>query len=186
MKGTKPQPGKVSGKPIGRPKKPSTTNGNCPPRSTDSATPSVVADLEDLSPSAKKKRKARKKPVVSILVASLIWRLTSLVRRVHRVRQRQRRGRQRRREFDFAGCDCDAFRIHHHRQWPAQVFCSQGEDQEEACECRSLRKSHLILTHAQSEETVSPEDELDDPLDTSIDEVAMRAAASPLPVRPGK
>jgi hypothetical protein len=34
-------------------------------RAAESATPSVVANSEDLSPSGKKKRKARKKPLVS-------------------------------------------------------------------------------------------------------------------------
>jgi hypothetical protein len=42
-----------------------------------------------------------------------------------------------------------------------------------------------MLTYAQSEETISPEDELDDPLEMTIDEITTPVIASPLPVRSG-
>ena len=40
-----------------------------------------------------------------------------------------------------------------------------------------------MLTHIQSEETISPEDELDDPM--TMDEVVTSVIASPLPLRSG-
>jgi hypothetical protein len=46
------------------PKKTLKTNGTGLARSTGSATPSASAQTDDLSPSAKKKRKARKKYLV--------------------------------------------------------------------------------------------------------------------------
>ncbi|KAF2827475.1 hypothetical protein CC86DRAFT_321588 [Ophiobolus disseminans] len=52
------------------PKKTLKTNGTGPARSTGSATPSSMAQVEDLSPSAKKKRKARKKYLSQEMVAS--------------------------------------------------------------------------------------------------------------------
>lgn len=64
----KPQPTKPRGQ-VGRPRKSATTNGNGQSRSVGTATPSAIANLEDSSPSAKKKRKARKKPLVSMMHA---------------------------------------------------------------------------------------------------------------------
>jgi hypothetical protein len=88
VKAAKSLPAKAPSKPVGRPKKKLTANGDGLSRATELATPSSVANLEDLSPSAKKKRKARKKPVVSILGVALLSRLIHLVRGIHRVRHR--------------------------------------------------------------------------------------------------
>jgi hypothetical protein len=74
----KPQVTKARGQ-VGRPKKNASTNGNGLPRTVESATPSAVANSEDLSPSGKKKRKARKKPLVSFFLRHIVYRLTSLV-----------------------------------------------------------------------------------------------------------
>ncbi|KAH8644191.1 hypothetical protein IG631_01655 [Alternaria alternata] len=92
----KPQVAKARGQ-VGRPKKTASTNGNRLSRTAESATSTAVANSEDFSPSGKKRRKARKKPL--------------------------------------------------------------------------------------SEETISPDDELEDPMETTIDEVSASAIASPLPVR---
>jgi hypothetical protein len=59
----KPQLTKARGQ-VGRPRKNASTNGNGLSRAAESATPSAVANSEDLSSSGKKKRKARKKPLV--------------------------------------------------------------------------------------------------------------------------
>jgi len=65
----KAQTPKVRGQ-VGRPRKSVSTAGNGLPRSVESAKSSFVASTEDLSPSAKKKRKARKKPLSEEIVAS--------------------------------------------------------------------------------------------------------------------
>jgi hypothetical protein len=88
VKAAKSLPAKAPSKPVGRPKKKPATNGDGLSRATESATPSSFANLEDMSSSAKKKRKARKKPVVSIPNTALLSRLICLVRGVHRVRHR--------------------------------------------------------------------------------------------------
>jgi hypothetical protein len=60
----KPQVAKARGQ-VGRPKKTASTNGNGLSRTAESATSTAVANSEDFSPSGKKRRKARKKPLVS-------------------------------------------------------------------------------------------------------------------------
>ena len=42
------------------------------------------------------------------------------------------------------------------------------------------------LTHVQSEETISPEDEVEDPMEKMLDGLETPAKASPLPVRSGE
>jgi hypothetical protein len=70
----KSQPRKVRGPSARDPKKKvATTNGNGLPRTAKSATPSAVANNEE-SPSAKKKRKARKKPLVSKTMRIVFYR----------------------------------------------------------------------------------------------------------------
>ncbi|KAE8844868.1 hypothetical protein PTNB85_03133 [Pyrenophora teres f. teres] len=64
-----PVKAKVRGQ-VGRPRKSASTAGNGLERSVESARPPSVANTEDLSPSAKKKRKARKKPLSEEIVAS--------------------------------------------------------------------------------------------------------------------
>lgn len=62
---------------VGRPRKSASAAGNGLPRSVESARSSFAASTEDLSPSAKKKRKARKKPLVSIVGAPSSPQLTA-------------------------------------------------------------------------------------------------------------
>ena len=60
----KPQAAKARGQ-VGRPKKSASTTGNGLWRTVSPATSTAVANSEDFSPSGKKRRKARKKPLVS-------------------------------------------------------------------------------------------------------------------------
>jgi hypothetical protein len=69
------------------PKKTLKINGNGLSRSVGSATPSATAQSEDISPSSKKKRKTRKKYLVSWSSQTLLLQLlTRLVSRTRRIR----------------------------------------------------------------------------------------------------
>lgn len=49
-----------------------------------------------------------------------------------------------------------------------------------------MQANEPLLIHVQSEETISPEDEFEDPMEKMLDEIETPVKASPLPVRPGE
>ncbi|KAF1946644.1 hypothetical protein EJ02DRAFT_216428 [Clathrospora elynae] len=146
----KPQPRQVRGPSVREPKKKATTNGNCLPRSAEAAPSSIIANSEDLSASAKKKRKARKKPLSEEMIES---------------------------QSDSGDANGEletAMSVAETATPKAPIITVNGQRKSSA---KKSKKKPL------SEETISPEDELDDSMNTTIDEVVTPAAASPLPVR---
>ncbi|EUC46350.1 hypothetical protein COCMIDRAFT_4517 [Bipolaris oryzae ATCC 44560] len=147
----KPQPTKPRGQ-VGRPRKSAAMNGNGKPRSAGTATPSKPGNLEDSSPSAKKKRKARKKPLSEEIIASAS-------------------------DSDDAAKDPETSTPGAETAMPAAPTITITMNGKRKASTRKARKKPI------SEETISPEDELDDPMDITIDEVTKSTIASPLPVR---
>ncbi|KAF5844850.1 hypothetical protein GGP41_008886 [Bipolaris sorokiniana] len=147
----KPQPTKPRGQ-VGRPRKSAAMNGNGQPRSAGTATPSKAGNLEDSSPSAKKKRKARKKPLSEEIIASAS-------------------------DSDDAAKDPETSTPGAETATPAAPTITITMNGKRKTSTRKARKKPI------SEETISPEDELDDPMDITIDEVTKSTIASPLPVR---
>ncbi|KAJ5031044.1 hypothetical protein J3E73DRAFT_419330 [Bipolaris maydis] len=147
----KPQPTKPRGQ-VGRPRKSAAMNGNGQPRSAGTATPSKPGNLEDSSPSAKKKRKARKKPLSEEIIASAS-------------------------DSDDAAKDPETSTPGAETATPAAPTITITMNGKRKTSTRKARKKPI------SEETISPEDELDDPMDITIDEVTKSTIASPLPVR---
>ncbi|USP73114.1 hypothetical protein yc1106_00388 [Curvularia clavata] len=148
----KSQPTKQRGQ-IGRPRKSTTLNGNGPLRSAGTAAPTKATNLEESSPSAKKKRKARKKPLSEEIIASAS-------------------------DSDDAAKDPETSTPGAENATPSARTITITMNGKRKTSTRKARKKPI------SEETISPEDELDDPMDVTIDEVANSAIASPLPVRP--
>ncbi|KAF7681833.1 hypothetical protein GT037_000809 [Alternaria burnsii] len=144
----KPQAAKARGQ-VGRPKKSASTNGNGLWRTVSPATSTAVANSEDFSPSGKKRRKARKKPLSEEVVASASD--SEVVKDV--------------------GASAPVAEI---ATPTAPMITFNGQRKSST---RKARKKPI------SEETISPDDELEDPMETTIDEVSASAIASPLPVR---
>ncbi|KAL1800362.1 hypothetical protein ACET3X_000704 [Alternaria dauci] len=145
----KPQVAKARGQ-VGRPKRTASTNGNGLFRAADSATPTAVANLEDLSPSGKKKRKARKKPLSEEVVAS---------------------ASDSGEDIKDVGASTP---VAESATPTAPKITVNGQRKSST---RKARKKPI------SEEIISLDDELDDAMETTIDEVTASAIASPLPVR---
>ncbi|KAF1837930.1 hypothetical protein BDW02DRAFT_565432 [Decorospora gaudefroyi] len=146
----KPQPLKVRGQSVGRPKKQVPMNGIGAPPPTESATLSAVPNAENPSPSSKKKRKVRKKPISKEVVAS---------------------------EASDSGEAIQELET----STPAAETATPTAP---IITVNGRRKSSGRRTKKKlSEETVSPEDELDDPMEMTLDQVSSPAMASPLPVR---
>ncbi|CAN9299019.1 unnamed protein product [Alternaria alternata] len=144
----KPQVAKARGQ-VGRPKKTASTNGNGLSRTAESAKSTAVANSEDFSPSGKKRRKARKKPLSEEVVASASD--SEVVKDV--------------------GASAPVAET---ATPTAPMITFNGQRKSST---RKARKKPI------SEETISPDDELEDPMETTIDEVSASAIASPLPVR---
>ncbi|EDU45911.1 predicted protein [Pyrenophora tritici-repentis Pt-1C-BFP] len=140
----KVQPPKVRGQ-VGRPRKSASTAGNGVQRSVESAKSSSAANAEDLSPSAKKKRKARKKPLEIVASGS------DSGEGAH----------------EFGGTLVEA------AESPITTVASGRKSST-----RKAKKKPI------SEETISPDDEVEDPMEKTWDEIETPAKASPLPVRP--
>ncbi|KAI4693221.1 uncharacterized protein J4E88_001592 [Alternaria novae-zelandiae] len=145
----KPQATKARGQ-VGRPKKTAAANGNGASRAAESATPSAVANSEDQSPSGKKKRKARKKPLSDEVIASA---------------------------SDEGETSKDLGASVPGAETATPTVPAIAVNGQRKSSTRKARKKPI------SEETISPEDELEDPMETTIDEVAASAIVSPLPVR---